>query len=91
MNERVMSGYNASRCDNFDVEDRHGGGKEKIFEDSELEVLLAEDSSQKQEELTESLGVTQQAISKQGNWVPYELKPRDVKRRFFVCEQLLQR
>ena len=72
------------RGGDFDVEDRHGGGKNKIFE----------------EEFTESLGVTQQAISKrlkamgmvqkQGNWVPYELKPRDVERRFFACEQLFQ-
>ena len=30
-------------------------------------------------------------IQKQGNWVPYELKPSDVVRRFFACEQLLQR
>ena len=30
-------------------------------------------------------------IQKQGNWFPYELKPRDVERRFFACEQLLQR
>ena len=47
------------------------------------------------------MGVTQQAIyvrlratgmiQKQGNWVPYELKPRDVERRFFTCEQLIQR
>ena len=47
-----------------------------------------------------SLGVTQQAISKrlkamgmiqkQGNWVPYELKPRDVERCIFA-EQLLER
>jgi len=52
-----------------------------------------------QEELAESLAVTQQAVSirlrvmikKQGNWVPYELKPRDVERRFFTCEQLIQR
>jgi len=39
---------------------------------------------------------TQQAISKrlkamgmiqkQGHWVPYELKPRDVKRRLFAFE-----
>ena len=46
----------------------------------------------------ELLGVTQQAIAKrlkamgtiqkQGNWVPYELKPRDVERRFFACKQL---
>ncbi|UYV80645.1 hypothetical protein LAZ67_19001204 [Cordylochernes scorpioides] len=30
-------------------------------------------------------------IRKVGNWVPYELKPRDVERHFFTCEQLLQR
>ena len=30
-------------------------------------------------------------IQKQGNWVPYELKLRDVERRLFACEQLLER
>jgi len=30
-------------------------------------------------------------IQKQGNRVPYELKLRDVERRFFTCEQLIQR
>ena len=25
------------------------------------------------------------------DWVPYDLKPRDVERRFSTCEQLLQR
>lgn len=85
----------------FDVEDRHGGGREKVFEDAELEALLDQDSCQTQQELAGSLGVTQQAISKrlkvmgmiqkQGNWVPYELKPRDVERRLFACEQLLAR
>ncbi|KAG5312954.1 MOS1T transposase, partial [Pseudoatta argentina] len=29
-------------------------------------------------------------IQKQGHWVPYELKPRDVERRFGTCELLLQ-
>ena len=33
-------------------------GKENIFEDSELEALLAEDSCQAQEELSASLAVT---------------------------------
>ena len=85
----------------FDVEDRHSGGREKVFEDAELEELLEQDSCQNPEELARSLGVTQQAISKrlkamgiiqkQGNWVPYELKPRDVERRLFACEQLLER
>ena len=70
--------------------------EKKNFEDSELEALLAKNSFQTPEELAESLGVTQQAISKrlevmrmiqkQGNWVPNEMKPRDVERRFFACE-----
>ena len=87
--------------DDFDVEDRHSGGREKVFEDAELEALLKQNSCQNQKELARSLGVTQQAISKrlkamgmiqkQGNWVPHELKPRDVERRLFACEQLLER
>jgi len=69
------------------------------FEDEELEALLDEDPCQTQKELELSLGVTQQAISKclqatrniqkQGNWVPYQLKPRDVERRFCMSEMLL--
>ncbi|GFV19778.1 mariner Mos1 transposase [Trichonephila clavipes] len=80
----------------FDVEDQHGSGREKGFEDAELEALLDQDLCQTQQELSGSLGVTQQAISKrlkvmgmiqkQGNWVPYELKPREVERRLFACE-----
>ena len=85
----------------FHVEDQHSGGREKVFEDAELKALLDQDSCQNQKELARSLGVTQSAISKrlkamgmiqkQGNWVPYELKPRDVERRLFACEQLLER
>ncbi|KAG5322599.1 MOS1T transposase, partial [Pseudoatta argentina] len=56
----------------FDVEDRHSGGRAK------MEALLT------------SLKVMGM-IQKQGNWVPYELKPRDVERRLFACEQLLER
>jgi len=84
----------------FDVEDWHSGGRE-VFEDAELEALLEQDSCQNQEELARSLELTQQAISKrlkamgmiqkQGNWVPYELKPRNVEQRLFACEQLLER
>jgi len=51
--------------------------------------MLEEDQSQTQEEIAESLGVTQQVsvrlralgmIQKQRNWVPYELKLRDIER-----------
>ncbi|GBP83834.1 TATA-box-binding protein [Eumeta japonica] len=85
----------------FDVEDQHGSGREKVFEDAELEALLDQDSCQTQQELAGSLGVTQEAISKhlkvmgtiqkQGQWVPYELKSRDIERRLFACEELLAR
>ncbi|GFV80802.1 TATA-box-binding protein [Trichonephila clavipes] len=67
-----------------------------VFEDPELEPLLDQDSCQTQQELSGSLGVTQKAISKrlkvmgriqkQGNWVLYELKLRDVERHLFACE-----
>ncbi|GFT96618.1 mariner Mos1 transposase [Trichonephila clavipes] len=80
----------------FEVEDQHGSGREKVFEAAELKALLDQDSCQTQQELSGSLGVTQQAISKrlkvmgmiqkQGNWVPYELKLRDVERHLFACE-----
>ena len=51
------------RNGDFDVENRHGDGKKKMFEDSELEALLAEDLCQIKEELAESLRITQQDIS----------------------------
>lgn len=85
----------------FDTEDKKRPGQPKKFEDEEMEALLDQDPSQTQEELVESLNVDQSMISrrlkaiemiqKQGNWVPYELKPRDVERRKMTCELLLQR
>lgn len=85
----------------FDVEDKDRSGRPKIYEDAELEELLEEDSSQTQKELALTLEVTQQAVSyrlkslgmfhKQGNWVPYELKSRDIERRLCLSELLLSR
>ncbi|KAG5320783.1 MOS1T transposase, partial [Pseudoatta argentina] len=79
----------------FQLED-----KEK-FQDKELEQLLDEDPSQTLSELGKILQVDESTVSKrlkglgmiqkQGHWVPYELKPRGVERRFGTCELLLQR
>lgn len=84
----------------FDIEDEQHPGAEKKFEDTELEALLDEDPCQRQEELAETLGVDQSTVSrrlkqlgmiqKQGNWVPYELKPRDIERRFFTLRTAAQ-
>ncbi|GFV72212.1 mariner Mos1 transposase [Trichonephila clavipes] len=70
--QRFKNGY-------FEIEDQNGGGREKVFEDAELEALFDQDSCQTQQELSGLLGVTQQAssnrlkflgiIQKQGNWV----------------------
>lgn len=89
------------RSGDFDVRNEERGRPPKKFEDAELEELLDQDPSQTQDELAKILGVTQQAISnrlkamgmirKVGHWVPYELKPRDVERRFFTSKQLLER
>ena len=80
------------KSSDFGLEDEERSGQPKKFEYEELEALLDEDCCQTQEELAESLGVTEAAISKrlkaagyiqkQGNWVPHALKPRDVERRF---------
>ena len=86
----------------FQREDKTYSEQPKKFDKiKKIEALLEEDQSQTQEELAESLGVTQQAVSvrlramrmiqKQRNWMSYELKPSDVERRFFTCEQLIQR
>ena len=85
----------------FGLQDEERPGQPKKIEDKELEALLDEDCCQTQEELAESLGVNQAAISerlkaagyiqKQGNWVPHELKPRNVERRICMSEMLLER
>ena len=89
------------KCGDFDLEDEERPGQPKKFEDEELEAILDEHCCQTQEELAKSLGVTQAAISKrlkaaeyiqkQGNWIPHELKPRDVERRFCMSKMLLER
>ena len=45
----------------FSVEDKSRSGQPKKFKDKELEALLEE--NQTQEELAESLGITQQIVS----------------------------
>ncbi|GBP63249.1 Mariner Mos1 transposase [Eumeta japonica] len=71
------------------------------FKDEELQDLFDVDSCQTLQELATSLAVdlstvgkrlkTMGMIQKQGYWVPYELKLRDIERRFLTCESLLER
>jgi len=56
--------YQHFKNGDFDIEDRHGSGREKVSKDTELEALFHEDSCQTQEKLAGSLEVTQKAISK---------------------------
>ena len=52
------------KSSDFDLKDEERPGQPKKFEDEELEALLDEDCCQTQEEIAESLGVTQADISK---------------------------
>ena len=85
----------------FKLEDKERSGAPKKFEGTELEVMLDEDRSQTLTELGKTLQVDESNVSKrlkvlgmiqkQGHWVQYELKLRDIERRFVACELLLQR
>ena len=60
----VGNGFDVSRMEiHFSIEDKPRSGQPKKFEDKELEVRLEEDQSQTQEELAESLRITQRAVS----------------------------
>ncbi|KAG5327596.1 MOS1T transposase, partial [Pseudoatta argentina] len=93
--------FRRSKNNDFELEDKERSGAPKKFQDKELEQLLDEDPSQTLSELGKILQVDESTVSKrlkglgmiqkQGHWVPYELKPRDVERRFGTCELLLQR
>ena len=66
------------------------------IEDKELEKILDEDRSQTLAVLGKTLQVDESTVSKRLKVLgmiqkPYELKPRDVERRFVTCELLLQR
>ena len=98
MKECVVSGFNASRT--VILTSKTSDGREKVFEELEalLEQDSCQNQEELARSLgvtARSLGVSQQVISKrlkamgkmiqkQGNWVPYELKPRDVERRLFI-------
>ena len=75
----MQNWFRCFKNNDFDVEKEHSGAL-KQFEDEDLEALLDEDSYQVQAELAESLRM----IQKQGHWVLYELKLRDVKQHFIV-------
>jgi len=101
LSERSCEWFQKFKNSEFDVEDKEHSGRPKVYEDVKLEALLDENSCQTQKEFALTLRVTQQTISyrlkslgmiqKQGNWILYELKPRNVECRFFTCEMLLSR
>ena len=93
--------FNRFKNGDFNLQDRERSGASKKFRDKELETLLDEDPCQTQSDIAKLLGVDRTTVSKrlsalgmiqkEGSWVPYELKPRDIERRIVTCEQLLQR
>lgn len=85
----------------FSVNDKPRSGQPKKFEDDELQALIDEDPCQSQDELAQLLNIHRSTISvrlaamgkiyKEGRWLPYELKERDIERRKTICEILLEK
>ena len=98
LDESCREWFRRFKNGNFIVEDKPRCGQPKNFEDKELEALLDENPTQTQDELVNTLGVTQKSVSvqlksmemiqKQDNWVPYELKSRNAN--FAACQQSVQ-
>jgi len=99
MREVVVSGFKSLRTVNLTSKTKNVAEGRKCSEDAELEALLDKDSCQTQKRTYIRSDSTNNFIafeiigndSKKGNWILYELKPRNVERRFFTCEMLLAR
>ncbi|GBP22865.1 Structural maintenance of chromosomes protein 2 [Eumeta japonica] len=84
----------------FELEDNERFGTPKKFKDEKLEELLNQNRCQTLRELGKTLQVDESTVSKrlkvlemiqkQGLWVPYELKLRDIEWRFLTCKLLFQ-
>jgi len=89
------------QSDNFDVSDKDREGAPKKFEDTQLQQLLDEDACRTLDDMSKELDVDRSTVGKRlhamgmvqkaGNWVPYQLKERDIERRLVTCEMLLER
>ncbi|GBP55459.1 Mariner Mos1 transposase [Eumeta japonica] len=101
LNTTCRDWFRRFKNNDFELEDKERSGAQKKFEDEKLEELLDQDRCQTLTELGKTLQVNESTVSKhlkvlgmiqkQGHWVPYELKLRDMERRFLTCELLLQR
>ena len=90
--------FRSFKSGDFHTEDKERLSHPNKIEDEQLKTLLDEDPCQTQDEVAESLGVDRSTISrrlhapemvqKQGNWVPYNLRPRDVD--FAACQRSAQ-
>lgn len=85
----------------FDVRDKKRSGAPQKVTGRELEVILAQDATQTLEDIARQLDVDRSTvgkrlhalglIQKEGVWVAYKLKERDIERRLVISEILLQR
>lgn len=83
----------------FDVNDQERMGAPSKVKSADLQALLDMNSSLTQEELSESLGVTQQTISNQlramgkiqkyGHWIPHTLSQKNKDDRIIMCSNHL--
>jgi histone-lysine N-methyltransferase SETMAR len=98
---RCFEWYKRFKAGDFSAKNKPRGRPPKIFEDRDLEALLAEDDTQTQEQLAEQLKCDQHTVSvrlkqmgkiqKLGKWVPHELLDCQKEKRSFTSGILFER
>lgn len=99
--KRMFTWFTRFQKGDFDLSNKDPGKPPKKFENAELEALLHGDNSQTLKEMAQQLNVSHTSIStrlhamgkiqKEGKWVPYKLKERDIEKRKTISEMLLAR
>ena len=87
----VENCFRRFKSGDFNLKDKEGPGQPKKFEDPELEAFLDQDPCVTLSMMSDKFNVDVSTVSKrlktmgviqrQGNWVPYQLKPIDIERR----------
>lgn len=89
------------KSDDFDLNDKERTGQPKKFEDSELQDLLNENSTQTENQLAKKLKTHRSTISrrlhmlgkiqKEGRWIPHMLSEIAISNRLNIAKSLLSR
>lgn len=96
----VNNWFQRFRTGDFEVEDKEREGAPKKLQDEELKNILEQDNTLRLVDMAAILNIDGSTVGKRlhamgmvqkyGNWLPHDLKEKDVERRLVTCEMLLE-